>query len=213
GFMGCHGAINGMRAALGLTAADPNANVLLVATELCSLHFCFSWHPERLLGNALFADGSAAMVCRAASPTNEADAWQVAATGSCLIPDSREAITWRIGDFGFEMSLSSEVPDLIETHLHPWLASWLDKHQLSIEEIKSWAVHPGGPRIVDAVEQSLGLQPEATHRSRDVLRTHGNMSSPTLLFILERLRLAEAPRPCVALGFGPGLVAEAALIR
>jgi prepilin-type processing-associated H-X9-DG protein len=211
--MGCHGAINGMRAALGVTAAQPDAHVLLVATELCSLHFCFSWDPERLLGNALFADGSAAMVCRA-SKQNESDhEWQVAATGSCLIPDTRDAITWRIGDFGYEMSLSSEVPELINTHLRPWLQAWLNENNLSIDEIESWAIHPGGPRIVDAVDESLDLPSHATDVSREILRTHGNMSSPTVLFILDRLRETQSPRPCVALGFGPGLVAEAALIR
>lgn len=213
GFMGCHGAINGMRAALAVTTAEPNSHLLLVATELCSLHFCFSWEPERLLGNALFSDGSAAMVCGGTAGVGDNDDWQITATGSCLIPNSRHAMTWRIGDFGFDMSLSSEVPDLIKRNLRPWLQAWLNKNDLSIEEIGSWAIHPGGPRIVDAVEESLALPPETTKVSREILRTHGNMSSPTILFILERFRRDDAARPCVALGFGPGLVAEAALIR
>ncbi len=210
GFMGCHGAINGMRAALGVTASDPAARVLLCATELCSLHFCFSWDPDRILGNVLFADGSAALVCgeRDDSP----DCWQVAATGSCLVRGSREAITWRIGDFGFEMSLSNRVPELIQEHLRPWLVSWLVRQGLSIAEIGSWAVHPGGPKIVDAVAEALELPADATRVSRDILRRHGNMSSPTILFILDQFRRENAARPVVALGFGPGLVVEAALI-
>lgn len=209
GFMGCHGAINGLRAALGITAADPAARVLLCATELCSLHFCFSWEPDRILGNVLFADGSAALVCgQTAEPDRD---WQVAATGSCLIRNSRDAITWRIGDFGFEMSLSNRVPELIQEHLRPWLASWLDRQGLSIAEVGSWAIHPGGPKIVDAVAEALDLPADATRTSREILREHGNMSSPTILFILDRLRRQYAKRPCVALGFGPGLVAEAAL--
>ncbi|MEQ8790770.1 MAG: type III polyketide synthase [Pirellulaceae bacterium] len=227
GFMGCHGAINGMRVALGLTAADPAARVLLCATELCSLHFCFSWDQERILGNALFADGAAAFVCgnverrvngRAVGgeedgrKQEDGDPWSVVATGSCLAPESREAITWRIGDFGYEMSLSNRVPELIKEHLRPWLASWLERRNLSIDEIGSWAIHPGGPRIVDAVQEGLGLSPQATQVSRSVLEDYGNMSSPTVLFILERLRRQAAKLPCVLLGFGPGLVAEAALI-
>jgi prepilin-type processing-associated H-X9-DG protein len=211
GFMGCHGVINGMRAALGLTAADPAARVLLCATELCSLHFCFSWHQERILGNALFADGSAALVC--AGGDRQDDHWKVVATGSCLVRDSRDAITWRIGDYGYEMSLSNRVPELIKEHLRPWLSAWLDRQQLSLKDIGSWAIHPGGPRIVDAVESGLELSPRATETSRSVLKDYGNMSSPTVLFILERLRRQQAKLPCVALGFGPGLVAEAALIR
>jgi prepilin-type processing-associated H-X9-DG protein len=214
GFMGCHGAINGMRVALGLTAADRKANVLLVATELCSLHFCFSWEPERLVGNALFADGSAAMVCKASSNEgNHENKWRVAATGSRLFDNSRDAITWRIGDFGFNMSLSSEVPDLIRANLRTWLDEWLNKHGLTVTDIGSWAIHPGGPRIIDAVEESLDLLPESTSVSREILQTHGNMSSPTVLFIMEKLRRNASNLPCVALGFGPGLTAEAALIR
>lgn len=212
GFMGCHGVINGLRAALGLIANRPDARVLLSATELCSLHFCCSWDPDRLLGNALFADGSASLVCGAAEP-DQADAWRVVDTGSFLFRDSRDAITWRVGDHGFEMSLSSRVPDLIREHLGPWLESWLEKHDLSIQDIGSWAIHPGGPRIIDAVVAGLGLPADAADVSREILTSHGNMSSPTILFILDRLRNSEASLPCVALGFGPGLFAEAALIR
>ena len=84
---------------------------------------------------------------------------------------------------------------------------------LTIEQVGSWAVHPGGPRIVTAVEEALGLDERATTDSRAVLAECGNMSSPTVLFVLERLQRRQAPRPCVALGFGPGLVAEAALFR
>ncbi len=121
-------------------------------------------------------------------------------------------MTWRVGSHGFEMTLSAEVPDLISTHLGPWLTSWLAESDLGVTDIGSWAVHPGGPRVLDATVRSLGLPPAATNASREVLAEHGNMSSPTLGFILQRLRAAGALRPCVALGFGPGLVVEAALL-
>jgi predicted naringenin-chalcone synthase len=101
------------------------------------------------------------------------------------------------------------VPALIGTHLRPWLESWLGEAGLSVKDIGSWAVHPGGPRILDTVEESLQLPARALEESRAVLAECGNMSSPTLLFIIDRLRRAEARRPCVALGFGPGLAAEA----
>jgi len=209
GFMGCHGAINGLRAAQAIAAADPKACVLLCATELCSLHYRFAWEPERLVANALFADGAAAAVLGGGD--HGAEAWRLKATGSCLIPDSRPAMSWRIGDHGFEMSLDACVPELIERHLRPWLAEWLGDHGLSLERIGSWAVHPGGPRILAAIEQSLSLPESATVVSREILSQYGNMSSPTVLFIINRLRERLAPRPCVALGFGPGLFAEAAL--
>ena len=112
---------------------------------------------------------------------------------------------------GFEMTLSSRVPDLINEHLAPWMSKWLGEHGLTIDDIQSWAVHPGGPRILRSVCDGLGIDPGSVDISREVLRDHGNMSSPTVLFILDRLRAADAPRPCVALGFGPGLMAEATL--
>jgi predicted naringenin-chalcone synthase len=210
GFMGCHGAINGLRVGAGYTGAEPAAKVLLVAVELSSLHFYYGWNPKKVVGNALFADGSAAVV---GTPPGGKDAWTVAASGSCLFPDSEHAMSWHIGDHGFDMMLSSKVPNLIQQNLRPWLEQWLGENGLTIKEIGSWAIHPGGPRILVSVEEALGLPKGITDVSRRVLAGHGNMSSPTVLFIVNELRKANAPRPCVALGFGPGLVAEGALFR
>ena len=210
GFMGCHGAINGLRVVQALTAADRSARVLLCAVELCSLHYRFQWDQERIIANALFSDGAAALV--AGGPSQTENAWSVAATGSCLLPDSRDAMTWSIGDHGFEMTLGAGVPDLIGQHLRPWLTRWLAGHGQTIESIGSWAIHPGGPRILSAIEISLSLPPKTTAASRDVLAGYGNMSSPTVLFIIKRLRERKSPLPCVALGFGPGMFAEAALL-
>lgn len=211
GFMGCHGALNGLRVASALGNADPNARILLCAVELCSLHFHYGWEPEKIVANALFADGAAALVVAPASQRST-DSWRVAASGSCLFPHSEDAITWQIGDHGFEMTLSARVPALIATHLRPWIEGWLGEHGLTLVQIPSWAVHPGGPRLLDTVAASLELSADATATSREVLTDCGNMSSPTVLFILERLRQRKAPRPCVALAFGPGLVAEAVLL-
>ncbi len=210
GFMGCHGALNGLRVASALVHASPDARVLLCAVELSSLHFSYGGDSEKVVANALFADGAAALVAGSAAqaPTN---AWRLVASGSRLFPDSEEAMTWRIGDHGFEMTLSPRVPDLIATHLPSWLATWLIQHGLTVPQIRSWAVHPGGPRILTTVASCLHVPPEATAVSREVLAECGNMSSPTILFILERLRRQGAPRPCVALAFGPGLSVEAAL--
>ena len=210
GFMGCHGAIDALRAALAFVRAEQAARVLLCAVELCSLHYFYGWDPKKMVANALFADGAAALVGAASAGTGEP--WQVAATGSCLFPQSEYAMTWNIRDHGFEMTLSTRVPGLIAAQLRPWLARWLGEHGLSIADIGSWAVHPGGPRVLAAVEESLGLHAGSLAVSREVLAECGNMSSPTLLFVLDRLRARLAARPCVALGFGPGLVAEAALI-
>ncbi len=211
GFMGCHGAINGLRVARGLLAADPDATVLLSAVELCSLHYRMKWDDEAIIGNALFADGAGAVVMRNQTEPNET--LSLIDTASCYIPNSTEQMSWNVGDFGFDMKLSAEIPDSISQHLRPFIEQWLAKHQLSIDEIDDWVIHPGGPRILTAAQQTLGLADADLQHSREVLRTCGNMSSPTVLFILEKALQASRPGPRVVLGFGPGLVAEVALLR
>ncbi len=134
------------------------------------------------------------------------------ASGSTLIEDSEDAMSWRIGDHGYEMTLSPRVPEIIGRHLRPWLEGWLDKHGLTIATVGSWAVHPGGPRILSAFGEATGLHRGAVEHSSAVLAEYGNMSSPTILFILDRLRQAKAARPLVALAFGPGLAVEASLL-
>jgi prepilin-type processing-associated H-X9-DG protein len=210
GFMGCHGALNGLRTARALAESDPDARILICAVELCSLHYHYGWDTERVVANALFADGSAAIVGRA-SNGELPDAWRISATGSCLVPDSEDAMTWSIRDNGFVMSLSPKVPGLIGTHLREWMEGWLGEKGFTLDDIKSWAVHPGGPRILSSVGQALDLDKEALNASKEILRDYGNMSSPTILFILNHLREQGAERPCVALAFGPGLMAEATL--
>lgn len=211
GFMGCHGAVNGMRVARGFVGSDPNAKVLLVAVELCSLHFQYGWDDERNIANALFSDGAGALILGGAAAPSEA--WRATHTGSCLLPDSRDAMSWRIRDHGFVMTLSDEVPKKINDSLAPWLDTWLAARALTQADIKTWAVHPGGPAILRAVQKSLGLHRKDLADSWETLREFGNMSSPTLLFILQKLQARNAPRPCVALGFGPGLVVEAILFE
>jgi len=209
GFMGCHGALNGIRVADSFAARD-GAVPLVCAVELCTLHFAYGWDPEMQVANALFSDGAAAVVGRPAAGVPAG--WRVLGTGTLLMPDSEEDMTWRVGDHGFRMTLSPRVPDLIEAHLGDWLDDWLGGHGLTRDDVGSWAVHPGGPRILGSVERALGIDPERTRVSRDVLAECGNMSSATILFILDRLRAVGAPGPCVALAFGPGLVVEALLL-
>jgi predicted naringenin-chalcone synthase len=212
GFMGCHGALNGLRVARGLAAAETDARILLVCVEICSIHYHYQWDPKRVVASALFADGAASLV---GIPADDRviDLWKATATGCCLFADSDHAMTWKIGDHGFEMTLSSQVPKLIAQNLRPWLETWLARQGLGVKGVASWAVHPGGPRILDAVEEALGLDAAATADSRAVLAECGNMSSPTILFILERMRQRLAARPCVAIGFGPGLTVEVTLFQ
>ena len=142
-------------------------------------------------------------------------AWRLVETGSCVLPESADQMTWKIGDHGFVMTLSPQVPRTLIAHVQPWVQRWLAAAGLSVEQVDHWVVHPGGPRILTATREALNLPADALAVSQQVLRDHGNMSSPTVLFILEQLerQVGSAGGTCVLLSFGPGLTGEAALLR
>jgi predicted naringenin-chalcone synthase len=216
GFMGCHGALNGLRIARAFIDANPEAAVLLCATELCGIHYHYGWDPQKVIANAIFSDGSAAVIGvsdRRRIVKEAARAWRLTASGSYLVPDTADAMAWNIGDHGFEMTLAKRVPEIICRNLRSFLEPWLAAEGLSIGDIRSWAIHPGGPKILDAAGEALGLPPALLLRAREVFAAYGNMSSPTVLFILEHLQKCQSEPPCVALGFGPGLNIEVALLK
>jgi predicted naringenin-chalcone synthase len=210
GFMGCHGAINGLRVASALAEQHPQQQVLLCAAELCSIHFQYGWNKDSILANSLFADGAAAVLL-AASDT-ESERWKLASSASYLVPNSLEAMSWKVCDNGFVMTLSALVPNLISIYLRAWFDDWLKQLGKHRSDIRAWAIHPGGPRILDTCGESLELGEADLRFSRDVLAKHGNMSSPTVLFILDRIQKELGPVPTVVLAFGPGLTIEAALL-
>ena len=208
GFMGCQGALNALRVARSLVRSA-DARVLVCAVELCALHFQYSAEPDAIVANSLFSDGAAAVVVGA---TDRESHWRLTSNGAGLVPDSLDAMTWTVGNHGFTMTLSPRVPSLIEQQLQPWMEGWLARQGLRIPDVRSWAIHPGGARIVSSAEKALGLEPSAGAVAREVLAEHGNMSSPTVVFVLKRLMEASNNRPCVALAFGPGLSIETALL-
>ena len=210
GFMGCHAALNGLRVAHAFAEMDPKAVVLVCAVELCSLHMAYGWHPEKVVANALFADGAAAVVA-SSDPSLSDQSLVLRRSGSTVIPDSADLMHWEIGDHGFAMGLSPLVPETVGAALLPWLRDWLKDQSIDLETITSWAVHPGGPRILSMCAEVLSLDKDLLHDSRSILQEHGNMSSATILFILDRLRRRSTSGPCLALAFGPGLSAEVAL--
>jgi len=212
GFMGCHGTINALRVASSLAGANDQAKILVCSVELCSLHFSYGWNPDHLVANALFADGAGALVGTSEPAAGNDPGWEVRSSGAFMFPESTDAMSWRIGDHGFRMTLSARVPDLIRGHVADWMREWLAKHGLTPGDIRSWAVHPGGPRILDAFRDAVGLSEEDVSVPRKVLADFGNMSSATVLFVLQELEGRGAPLPCVAVAFGPGLVVEATLI-
>jgi predicted naringenin-chalcone synthase len=209
GFMGCHGALNGLRVAKAFAKADPSARVMLVAVELCSLHYQYEWTNERIVSNSLFADGAAALVVQ--SGTNTSSPWNVEDDFAEIVPNSEDAMSWAIGDHGFQMTLSAVVPELIRQELRSRMEWWLGNNGFTISDVSGWAIHPGGPRILHACQEALGLPDNALAASHETLRQYGNMSSPTVLFVLDKLRDAQRG-PTVMLGFGPGLAIEACLL-
>ncbi|SFI14960.1 type III polyketide synthase [Planctomicrobium piriforme] len=210
GFMGCHGALNGLRVARGWAANDPTAKVLVCAVELCSLHHQYTENAQQLVANALFSDGAAAFILQQ-SPQGESGC-RLISQASYVIPKTGDMMSWKIADHGFQMTLSPKVPEIIMEELKPWMTAWLARHDLTIADIQSWAVHPGGPRILTATAESLDLPTDVVSHSEAILASHGNMSSPTVLFILQRIQQMTERGPTVMLGFGPGLTIEAALL-
>lgn len=214
GFMGCHGCFNALRVADAFATADPAAVVLVVCVELCSLHFQYGSRSDHVVANSIFADGAGAVV--GVGPrhprSNAPGVWRIAGQASRVLPDSADQMGWLIGDNGFEMSLSARVPGTIAREIEQIATDALAAQGLALADVRSWAVHPGGPRVLASVAEALGLEEAALENSHAVLAEHGNMSSATILFILERMIRAGAPTPCVAAAFGPGLTAELAVL-
>jgi len=207
GFMGCYAAINGLKLARHIVRSEPDARVLLVNVELCTLHLQETQDLEELLSFMIFADGCAASLI-SARPTGI----RMLGFGAAVLPDSDDQIAWRVGLQGFDMRLSGAVPATIARGL-PGVMDRM-RNRSGINDLSLWAVHPGGWSVLNAVEQSLDLPAEALAASRQVLRNYGNMSSPTVMFVLKRL-MEEAPagQAGVAMAFGPGLTAETMLFR
>ena len=207
GFMGCYAGVTALRSAFHIVRSEPSARVLVVNLELCTLHLQETADLETVLSFMLFGDGaSAALVTAAEEGVGMLD------FRSAALADSSDLITWRIGDQGFDMSLSGKVPGRIATTLRGELErgdlGGLLRGQAT-QDFDLWAIHAGGRTVLDGVEQGLRLPPGTLNWSRDVLRECGNMSSATIMFILDRMiRGTAGPKSGIAMAFGPGLCAE-----
>lgn len=203
GFMGCYAAVSALRTAYHIVRSEPSARVLAVTVELCSLHLQETQELESLLAMLQFSDGAAAALV-----TADPGGFEMRHLFSLELEESAALIQWRIGDTGFEMTLSGEVPGRIQHALEEERVRATLFNGWSPDEVDSWAVHAGGRSILDAVEKGLALPQGALFASRDVLRRFGNMSSATLMFVLAELIGRPDVRRGIALAFGPGLAAE-----
>lgn len=198
GFMGCYAAMNALKLARHIVRSDPKAGVLMVNLELCTLHFQETQELEQVLSFLVFADGAAASLITAQEQGIALDSFR-----AVMVPGTRELITWKIRGLGFDMFLSGQVPTELSRVLHE------DELMRERDGIDLWAVHPGGRSILDAVERGLELPVNALKASRDVLSTFGNMSSATVMFVLQRImQQARSGQSGCAMSFGPGLTAE-----
>ncbi len=215
GFMGCYAAFPALRMAAQFCQADPDAVVLVMCLELCSVHIQLKAGEDNLLANSLFADGAGAAIVSGREPAQGASVYRIDGFRSALVPDGEQDMAWRIGDHGFDIALSSYVPKLIGANIHAMVLPSLAAGGLSLPDIDIWAIHPGGKAIIDQVERSLGLSSEQVRFSREVLRCCGNMSSASILFVLEQIlgHTSGNTKECVcAIAFGPGLTVELATL-
>ncbi|MDB5096223.1 MAG: chalcone and stilbene synthase domain protein [Cyanobacteria bacterium RYN_339] len=204
--MGCYAAFPGLQRAQDFVAAHPGKRALVVCVELCTLHLQADESDENLVATALFGDGAAAALVGAGPGPAIVD------TCTLTAYDTAEHMSFKLTDHGFKMHLSSYVPKILEANVEGLLDRLLAPHGLTHADIAQWAIHPGGRKILDHVQARLGLTDAQVAASRRVLKEHGNMSSPTVLFVLDELQ----PEPGewgVMMAFGPGLTLEAALLR
>jgi predicted naringenin-chalcone synthase len=215
--MGCYAAFPALQRAREAVAGRPGRKALVLCLELCSLHLQFDDSLENMVVSALFADGAAAVLV-GGGPGNGA------ARGLPQLVDAAthcdyttfEHMAFHVTDHGFQMRLSGYVPELLAADVAPFVDGLLRRNGLERAEVRFWGIHPGGPKILDGLQARLGLADEHLAPSHAVLRRYGNMSSPTILFVLDEIQRSGAPRPGdygVLLAFGPGLTMESLLVR
>ncbi len=201
-FMGCYAAFTGLRLADQLVKANPQARVLVVSVELCTLHFQKEYTEDNLLANSLFGDGAAAGLVMQSDK-----GLLIKNYLSEVLWEGEKDMAWKIGDFGFEMRLSQYIPSLLNQGIRRLRNLFEDKFNFS--KVRHVAIHPGGKQILIQVQKAFGLSPEVNQHALEVLRTCGNMSSASILFVLERmLQDPSIQGDILALGFGPGLTLE-----
>lgn len=213
-FMGCYAAIHGLKIAHQIVESNANAKVVVVCVELCSLHFQKENNMENIAANLLFADGAAAILMT--SDNNDDKGMVVEDFHSLIALEGESAMAWHLSSKGFLMTLSAYIPKLIESGISELVRKVLDKAKISKSEIDHWAVHPGGRKILEVAKAELGLDENALESSYKVLREYGNMSSPTILYVLKDIwenKVKYTNEKIFGIAFGPGLTMETVLFR
>ena len=208
--LGCAGGVSGLSIASRLAQSRLGTNVLLVALELCTLAVR---HDELTKANvvaaSLFGDGAAAVVLRA----GDGGATRIEATGEKLWPETLDVMGWSVDPEGFGVIFQRTIPDFVRDNLGPAVAEILARMELSIDDIDRFVCHPGGAKVIVALERALALDQGALDHEREVIADYGNMSAPTVLFVLERLRAHGLPKRSLLTSLGPGFTASCVALR
>jgi alpha-pyrone synthase len=215
-FMGCYAAFNGLKIADAICKSNSEAKVLLICVELCTIHYQKSKEWDQVLSNALFSDGAAAVLIDNEKPVS-GKALMLDAFHCDLAPEGKNDMAWHIGDFGFEMILSSYIPNLIKNGIAKLTSDLLKNLELESDEIDFYAIHPGGKKILEAIEAELKIEKFKNRYAHQVLREYGNMSSPTVLFVLKEImkevKNSDHEKNILSFAFGPGLTMESMLLK
>ena len=215
-FLGCNAAFPALRIADSLVKSNTDARVLIVCVELCTLHFQPKSNSDNLLSNTIFGDGAAAVIMVSESLAEKRDLKGFSLTGfyPLLLKRGKELMGWNITSVNFEMILAAGVPEFIGEELEQLMAAVSEKLHVSVDSVNHWAVHPGGKKILDTVRHGLQLINNELRHSYTVLNNHGNMSSPTILFVLNEIFKSnpKSGETVFAMGFGPGISIETATI-
>jgi predicted naringenin-chalcone synthase len=204
-FMGCYAAIQALKLASAFCKAEPESNVLIICTELCTLHFQKEATIDNITSSMLFGDGSAAVMV---SGDKSADGYDLAHFYSSISPKGKADMAWELSSKGFLMTLSGYIADLIKEDFGTMVEGALRSAGMEMHDISQWCIHPGGKKILEAVHSSLGFSNGQLQSCYDVLKEYGNMSSPTVLFVLERILRQQPPGRIFGAAFGPGLTME-----
>lgn len=214
-FMGCYGAFNGIKVAEAICRAEPKAKVLMVCAELCTLHIKKTNNMDDMIANAIFADGAAAVIIEA-NPVSK-KYLRLDAFHCDLLPQTEKAMAWRVADSGFDIVLSTYVPEAIQSGIAEFAKRLLTMNQLLLNDIDFYAIHPGGQKILKACEAALNISEENNKYAYHVLRHYGNMSSATILFVLKNilddLTIEDNNKTIFSCAFGPGLTLESMLLK
>jgi predicted naringenin-chalcone synthase len=213
-FMGCYAAVHALKLADALARSSSGARILIVCTELCTLHFQQEATVDNMLSSLLFADGSAAALV--VSDDHPGKGLRLRDFYSEIVPEGKKAMTWDMSSSGFRMTLTSYVTDLIRADFEGLVGNALKKSGLDRDDISHWCVHPGGKKILDAIYKSLGFTNGHLDDSYAILKEYGNMSSPTILFVLQRImdQLDYSQSNCIfGAAFGPGLTMETFIVE